>query len=311
MAFKRKSKNPEIMPAELHGAEAQLQQSDLVNANVGKKKGVSPALLGGGAAALAAAALGGWYLLGARQVPEEDTAAPILSQRPASSNAAASNSAPGAASNSAVAARPANAGASKGAKPAAGAKPPTGAKPGAATRIATSSTRTATRVAPAPKNPNAAAGGPSGSRGPRPGSVAQVKQAAATRPGRLGQVPTGVDGNAPILAPERPGAPPSAVPVVGAPTPIGPPDGMEGMPGRRGGRDEIVLSQVPGASYASRPTSAGPLRPALKARLKELWNQGAAAKSRGDNAAARRAWTQILRLRPGHPGIREAIAKLR
>lgn len=50
--------------------------------------------------------------------------------------------------------------------------------------------------------------------------------------------------------------------------------------------------------------------PELRAQLQTLWEQGAAAKWRGDYAAARRAWSEILRLRPGHPGIQEAIDKL-
>jgi hypothetical protein len=44
--------------------------------------------------------------------------------------------------------------------------------------------------------------------------------------------------------------------------------------------------------------------------LKSLWKQGADAKHRGDYDGARRAWTKILQLRPGHPGIQGAIDKL-
>lgn len=52
------------------------------------------------------------------------------------------------------------------------------------------------------------------------------------------------------------------------------------------------------------------LSPELHAQLQTLWKQGAAAKWRGDYEAARRAWREILRLQPGHPGIQEAIDKL-
>lgn len=44
--------------------------------------------------------------------------------------------------------------------------------------------------------------------------------------------------------------------------------------------------------------------------IKVLWQLGADAKRRGDFQVARVAWTEILRLDPGHAGIQEAIRKL-
>jgi outer membrane biosynthesis protein TonB len=50
--------------------------------------------------------------------------------------------------------------------------------------------------------------------------------------------------------------------------------------------------------------------PALQAELNRLWLEGANAKWRKDYAGARRAWTKMLQLRPGHPGVQSAIDKL-
>lgn len=52
------------------------------------------------------------------------------------------------------------------------------------------------------------------------------------------------------------------------------------------------------------------LTPQVKKRLQELWKQGADAKHRGDIAGARAAWEEMLRVRPGHPLVQEAIDKL-
>ena len=61
---------------------------------------------------------------------------------------------------------------------------------------------------------------------------------------------------------------------------------------------------------SSGPSPTVPLTPGLAKQLKDLWKQGAAAKGQGDIAGARAAWTQMLRLRPNHPGIQSAIDKL-
>ena len=71
---------------------------------------------------------------------------------------------------------------------------------------------------------------------------------------------------------------------------------------------------APGAVGAA-PALSGPkptvlLTPALLKQLKALWNQGAAAKKRGDIAGARAAWTKMLQLRPNHPLVQSAIDKL-
>lgn len=106
---------------------------------------------------------------------------------------------------------------------------------------------------------------------------------------------------APALKPQSPRMPARMVPVRGIPTPIQPPEGMAGSPGRRAVRSSVVVARV---------VPSGTLTPQLKAQLKALWEQGARAKQNGDSAGARRAWQQILKLRPGHPGIQEAIDKL-
>lgn len=275
MALLKKSKQPEVMPPDLQNAEARLQQSDLVNPGPPRKKSVSPVLLGAAALGLTGLALGSWYLLGAKQAPPEDTA---LIPAPRRADAPPVSTAPTTAAKPGTTARPgatAKAGTKAGTK--AGPRPTT--KPGAATR------------------PGARSGDPK-----RPGGVQQRQQlaalrdAAAKQPGRLGITPPGTDPRVPAIAPSTPGQPPRMAPVLGSPTPMQPPDFAEGIPGRRGGRNEVVLA--PRAPVAS------------PAQLKELWKQGAAAKDRGDKAAALRAWSEILRLSPGHPGIQEAIAKL-
>jgi hypothetical protein len=252
-----KKKSPDVLPPDLQGAEERLQQSDLVNTSAPPKKKSSPALLGGGAVALVVLALGAWRFLGASSVPPVD-----------SSDASAPVTQP-------VAPGAANAG-----------SPSTAPSPAAARRA----------VAPGgPKRPSPAA--QRVALKPRPGQnakVAAVKRAAVRNPGRVGERPPSLPAGVPALAPARPGQPPRFVPVQGAPTPVAPPDGLEGTPGRFGGRSDVVISSIA-------PSAA---------LLKELWNQGAAAKARGDKAAARRAWSRILQLSPGHPGIQQAIDKL-
>lgn len=113
-------------------------------------------------------------------------------------------------------------------------------------------------------------------------------------PGKAGIVAKAA--TAPVIAPKTPGQAPAVVPVKGVPTPVAPPQGMAGQPGK--GSTRIPTVQV------IRPVTA------THAKLKAFWKQGAAAKHRGDYAGARRAWVQILRLDPGHPGIQEALNKL-
>lgn len=63
-------------------------------------------------------------------------------------------------------------------------------------------------------------------------------------------------------------------------------------------------------STPSATDSNAALTPQVKAQLKQLWEQGKAAKQKGDFTAARRYWQQALELRPGHPGFQESIDKL-
>lgn len=64
-----------------------------------------------------------------------------------------------------------------------------------------------------------------------------------------------------------------------------------------------------GASRKTPSATAG-LDVGLASRLKALWQAGADAKHRGNPQEARASWEEALRLRPGHPGFREALAKL-
>ncbi len=118
------------------------------------------------------------------------------------------------------------------------------------------------------------------------------------KPGRAGIVPTGT--STPSVQSQS-GMPAAAVPKPNMPRPIPVmPDGVAGQQGKG----------LPPASAVPvvHPTPA--LSPALKSELKTLWQQGAAAKHRGDKAAAKRAWQKMLQLHPGHPGVQEAIDKL-
>jgi len=98
-----------------------------------------------------------------------------------------------------------------------------------------------------------------------------------------------------------PGKAPSIVPKPNMPTPVPlMPDGMAAQSGKG--------SSVGTSVQIVRPVA--PITPSLQAQLKALWNQGAAAKRERNYNGARAAWNKILKLRPGHPGIQEAIEKL-
>jgi hypothetical protein len=127
---------------------------------------------------------------------------------------------------------------------------------------------------------------------PAPNATIKVK------PGRAGLIPPGT--KTPAVQPQ-PGKPPAAVPKPNLPKPVDVmPDGVAGQNGKG----------LPPAAAVPVIHPTPPLTPALKAQLKTLWQQGAAAKHRGDKAAAKRAWQKMLQLRPGHPGVQEAIDKL-
>lgn len=127
---------------------------------------------------------------------------------------------------------------------------------------------------------------------PARGEVVKVK------PGRAGLIPPGT--KTPSVQPQ-PGKPPAVVPKPNMPKPV--PIMRDGVAGQQG-------KGLPLASAVPVVQPAPAISPALKAQLKTLWQQGAAAKHRGDKAAAKRAWQKMLQLRPGHPGVQQAIDKL-
>ncbi len=135
-------------------------------------------------------------------------------------------------------------------------------------------------------------------------SVANVEVAGdrpMSRPEKAGIVPPKAAAGKPVIAAAQADSVPRFVPVPNAPTPV--PlirPGMAGQPGRRADRRQVIVSA---SGFASD-------NPAVMAQLKTLWNNGAAAKKRGDFAGARNSWQRILEISPGHPGIQEAIDKL-
>jgi hypothetical protein len=117
----------------------------------------------------------------------------------------------------------------------------------------------------------------------------------------------------PATAPAKPAAP--AVPVKSA-APAAPVKAAKPAPATsttaKTGTAATVAKTTTGTKAATTTASAAsaPLTPALQSQLKALWKKGAAAKHRGDFAGARAAWESALKLRPGHPGFAESIAKL-
>ena len=117
-------------------------------------------------------------------------------------------------------------------------------------------------------------------------------------PGRAGIASPGT--KTPALR-SAPGKAPSVVPKPNMPTPVPlMPDGMAAQSGKG--------SSVGTTVQIVRPVA--PVAPSLKAQLKALWNQGAAAKHEHNYNGARAAWSKMLKLHPGHPGVQEAIEKL-
>lgn len=108
-------------------------------------------------------------------------------------------------------------------------------------------------------------------------------------------------------APSKPATPapaakpkPAALPKPSLPKPTPTPGIPVGLTGQEG----------KGLEPGNTVLAVQPISPALQAELRQLWQQGAQAKWRGDYAGARRAWTRMLQLRPGHPGVQSAINKL-
>ncbi len=136
---------------------------------------------------------------------------------------------------------------------------------------------------------------------PVPVKVNTKVVAKKVAPGRAGIASPGT--KTPALRPV-PGKLPAIVPKPNMPTPVPlMPDGMAAQPGK---------GSTPGTTVQIvRPVSpAAALTPALQAQLKVLWKRGADAKHERNYNGARAAWTKMLQLRPGHPGVREAIEKL-
>ena len=138
---------------------------------------------------------------------------------------------------------------------------------------------------------------------PTPVPVKSKTSAVAEKvsPGRAGIASPGT--KTPALRSGN-GKPPSVVPKPNMPTPVPlMPDGMAAHPGK--GSNPGTTVQI------VRPVSpAASLTPTLQAQLKALWKQGADAKHQRNYNGARAAWSKMLQLRPGHPGVQEAIEKL-
>jgi hypothetical protein len=133
---------------------------------------------------------------------------------------------------------------------------------------------------------------------PKTAVVPPAEPGRRVRPADAGIVPEGA--TAPALKPAEPGGAPRMVPVKGIPTPVQPPEGLAGTPGKRVGRSTVVVTKP----------AAIQLSPAVQNQLKQLWEQGAAAKQSGNYVEARRAWQKMLQLNPGHPGVQQAIDQL-
>lgn len=85
-------------------------------------------------------------------------------------------------------------------------------------------------------------------------------------------------------------------------------DGVAGQPGK--GTSTGTSVQIVGSPVRRGTSTVASLPPTMQAQLKALWKQGADAKHERNYNGARRAWQKMLKLRPGHPGVQEAIEKL-
>ncbi|HEX8552276.1 MAG TPA: hypothetical protein VF681_12070 [Abditibacteriaceae bacterium] len=126
------------------------------------------------------------------------------------------------------------------------------------------------------------------------------------------------DSPSPNVRPAVPGQPPTMVPVQGSPTPLRPVSEPSAVPGKLADPNSVgYASAASGGSGAGAVVAATPTLAAKRERLKALWNQGAAAKRRGDKTAARRAWQSGLKQAEAAPrldasaaGFRGSLAKL-
>ncbi len=140
-----------------------------------------------------------------------------------------------------------------------------------------------TEVTTAPVDPgDPSSGAPADDPAAQPGAPAPAPKPAAPKP---------------AAAPKAQAPAPAAKP---KPKPTPTPGVREGLTGQEG----------KGLEPGNTVLAVQAISPALKAELSQLWLQGANAKWRKDYAGARRAWTKMLQLRPGHPGVQSAIDKL-
>ena len=141
---------------------------------------------------------------------------------------------------------------------------------------------------------------------PKPAIKVQPKVGAPgskVAAGRAGIVSPGTQ--VPAVRPQG-GKAPAVVPKPNQPTPVPiMPDGMAGQPGKGSSVGTTVQVVRPAAS-----SPAAKLPPTMQAQLKALWKQGADAKHQRNYNGARTAWRKMLKLRPGHPGVQQAIEKL-
>ena len=110
----------------------------------------------------------------------------------------------------------------------------------------------------------------------------------------------------------RSGSPGIAPPIAAtAPASASRPKGTSQIPVRVAQNPNAPRAQggILGSSIKA-PSATTGLDVGLASRLKALWQAGADAKHRHNYKEARASWEEALRLRPGHPGFAEAIAKL-
>jgi len=144
-----------------------------------------------------------------------------------------------------------------------------------------------------------------------PPMMAQTTPGVAPKAGTIPESPKPTPQKpAPTVNPNQPvtGAlprPGDANWVKGVKKPLPIPNGLQGTPGLEGSNSPQVRV-IAGAVGASGSAPAN----SKDAAMNRLWKSGAAAKHRGDYAAARKDWKRILELDPGHAGIQEAINKL-
>ncbi|MEO6908419.1 MAG: hypothetical protein ABI210_11070 [Abditibacteriaceae bacterium] len=92
--------------------------------------------------------------------------------------------------------------------------------------------------------------------------------------------------------------------VKGIKKPLPVPNDLQATPGQQGSNTPQVQVIQRSVGVSSAPANS------KDAAMQRLWDSGAAAKHKGDNATARKDWKRILELDPKHAGIQNAINKL-